>query len=212
MIARKAIGSLSAALLSPSRGDLDVSKLVVRRGGDGGASRVRGGRRSAAHRLFYCPGSLPGAAIDPQRDQPRRGQDRARQVLPDDREEQAERVALFHRGRWRQPRAPLGGGRLRRACRLRRWVKPAAGGRDRRRRRRRPTARRLRSFGQLAAGLLRNETRKSGMRYPDAEPLRRHAFHAAWPLATAEAQRLLRRPAGIEPRGQEWRLGSAPGA
>src|SRR5277367_1813225 len=48
------------------------------------------------------------------------------------------------------------------------------------------------------------------MRNPNADPLRRHAFHAAWPLATAKAQRLLRRAARIEPRRQGWRLGSAP--
>src|ERR1700733_4008358 len=50
------------------------------------------------------------------------------------------------------------------------------------------------------------------MRNPNAGPLRRHAFHAAWPLAATKAQRLLRRAAGNEPGRQEWRLGSAPGA
>src|ERR1700684_1015328 len=50
------------------------------------------------------------------------------------------------------------------------------------------------------------------MRNPDAGSLRRHAFHAAWALATAKAQRLLQRAAGIEPGGQGWRLGSASGA
>src|SRR6202020_3161461 len=50
------------------------------------------------------------------------------------------------------------------------------------------------------------------MRTPNAELLRRHAFHAARSLAPAKAQRLLRRAAGNEPGGQGWRLGSAPGA
>src|ERR1700722_19338294 len=50
------------------------------------------------------------------------------------------------------------------------------------------------------------------MRNPNAGPLRRYAFHAAWPLASAKAQRVLQRSAANEPRRQEWRLGSAPGA
>jgi hypothetical protein len=36
--------------------------------------------------FFYRPRNLPGAAIDPQWHEPRRGRNRARQVLPDDRE------------------------------------------------------------------------------------------------------------------------------